>query len=221
MCGRFAITETLIRLISRFNFDAEDFEYIKRYNIAPSQAVPIILFRDGKRKMEMLKWGLVPFWAKEPKIGNKMINVRAESVKTKPGFKKSVRRRRCLVPATGFFEWERKGKEKIPYYIYLENEEPFAMAGIWDRWEDSDGNELETFAIITCVPNGLVENLHDRMPVILLPEDEEQWLDPKIQDEKNVIHLLKPYPADKMTMHRVSTLVNSYMNDVPECVEKV
>ena len=221
MCGRFVKKSTKEELRARFGFQnipSQDNLFDARYNIAPSQEHPIIVVSEDKRLVAGMKWGLVPYWSKDPKIGYKMINARAEGIHEKPSFKTPLRKRRCLVPADGFYEWHKAdSKTKIPYYFRLKSEQPFAFAGLWDVWEN-DGKKLRTFTIITTEPNELMEPIHNRMPVILAEKDEAKWLDPELTGVKDLLPLLQSYPSDEMECFRVSTIVNSPKNDVPECL---
>jgi putative SOS response-associated peptidase YedK len=187
----------------------------KRFNIAPTQLAPVIrVGEDGAREVEMLRWGLVPFWAKDPAVGTRMINARAESVEAKPAFRAAIRQRRCLVPATGFFEWKGAPGQKQPYAITLAQRPLFAFAGLWERWQPSEGAPLETFTIVTTEPNDSVAEIHDRMPVILPRESEEAWLR---GDAVEACKHLTPY-AGAMALRPVSRVVSSPKNDVPECL---
>lgn len=220
MCGRFTKKSSKEELRARFGFDdtSQDALFEARYNIAPSQEHPILIVSQDKRIVTMMKWGLVPHWSKDPKIGFKMINARSEGIDEKPSFKTPLRQRRCLVLADGFYEWHKvNNKTKIPYYFKLKSDQPFAFAGLWDLWE-KEGQTLKTFTIITTTPNQLIEPIHDRMPVILEEKDEAKWLDPEIKRSSDVIPLLKPYDSQEMECYRVSTIVNSPKNDVPECL---
>ncbi len=220
MCGRFTKKSSKEDLRKRFGFNdtSEDTLFEPRYNIAPSQEQPVLIVSQDKRIVTMMKWGLVPHWSKDPKIGFKMINARSEGIHEKPSFKTPLRERRCLVLADGFYEWHKPDKKtKIPYYFKLKSNEPFAFAGLWDVWE-KDGQTLKTFTIITTTPNQLMEPIHGRMPVILEEKDEAKWLDPEIRKPSDLIPLLKPYASDEMECFRVSTIVNSPKNDVPECL---
>lgn len=218
MCGRFSLGAP-IRVGQLFDLpnwpDAPP-----RYNIAPSQEVPAVIQNreTGVREFRPLRWGLVPSWAKDPAIGHRMINARSETAATKPAFRKSLRDRRCLILADGFYEWKREGPRKRPYYIRLRAGEPFAFAGLWDRWAPADGQPLETCTIVTTAPNELVQPIHDRMPVILPSSAYRLWLDPAMRDVGPVQALLKPYPADEMIAYPVSTRVNNPAYDTPECI---
>jgi putative SOS response-associated peptidase YedK len=174
---------------------------------------------ENQREMKSLRWGLIPFWAKEESIGNRMINARAESVPSKPTFKRPFARQRCLVLADGFYEWQKTGSVKQPYRITLQSGDLFAFAGLWDRWKKPDGEELQTFTIITTEANDLTRKLHDRMPVILSPEDYETWLDPTFHETDTLQKCLRPYPSNEMTCYPVSRMVNSPKNEDPRCIE--
>jgi putative SOS response-associated peptidase YedK len=201
---------------------------IARYNIAPMQLVAAVREREreGKRERELvpLKWGLVPYWADDPSVGNRMINARSETAATSAAFKHALQRRRCLVPADGFFEWKKIAPgAKQPMAIRSRDGAPLAMAGLWDRWrpKGDDGHPLETVTILTCPPNDLLKDVHDRMPVILEREEWAKWLDPAEQDPSRVTPMLNPYPAERMTMHPVGRWVNSVTNDDPRCIEEI
>jgi putative SOS response-associated peptidase YedK len=165
--------------------------------------------------------GLIPYWAKDPSIGNRMINARAETLTEKPAFKQLVGSRRCIIPADGFHEWRKERKRKVPMWVYLTSREPFGLAGLWDVWRNPDGTSVASFTIITTEPNELVRPIHDRMPVILRPADEEEWLDVSRTSFGKARSLLKPYPAELMDAHDVSILVNSAKYDGPECIQSV
>jgi putative SOS response-associated peptidase YedK len=226
MCGRFANTKELQRLISRFKFVVDDETQIPpRFNIAPSQDVPVIIEKEQTRHLKFMRWGLVPFWADDPKIGFKMINARSDKVAISGAFKHSLKRRRCLIPADGFYEWEKRGREKIPHLFRIKGGELFAFAGLWDRWEmkeninsNIDKVVLHTFTIITTDANNLVSSVHDRMPVILTADNEEDWLNTEFSDFDKLLQMLSPYPEEKMEMFEVSKIVNSPSNDTQECI---
>jgi len=193
-----------------------------RFNISPSQNSPTVIVNQDNRELKMMRWGLIPFWAKEASIGYKMINAKAETVHEKPSFRKSFKDKRCLVLADGFYEWTKTDKKnKIPFRFVLKTKEPFAFAGLWDAWKTPEGEMLLTFTIITTNANELMEPIHDRMPVILHEKDEALWLDPEFKDANKLTALLKPFPSDKMEAYRVSTIVNSPKNDTPKCIEPV
>lgn len=210
MCGRF----NLVRpgnLQFRFetNNDLEELE--PRYNIAPGQQILIV---TNHREMELVRWGLVPQWAKDATFGYRTINARAETILEKPAYRKPIRTQRCLIPATGFYEWQATPGGKVPYHIRLKGGAVFGLAGLYDTWHDPEGTELRTCTIITTSANELMSRIHNRMPVIVRPEDEERWLDPGITDPAEVMDLLRAYPAEEMEAYPVSTLVNSATNDL-------
>lgn len=210
-------------------FGVEQFlsDYTPRWNIAPSLEVPVIAAPKGRRSLDALRWGLVPFWADDPKIGYGMINARSETVASKPAFRAAWKhRRRCIVPATGFYEWQ-KGPEpkapKTPHWIHMADERPFAFAGLWETWKGKgeDAPPLHSFTILTTSPNPYVRHIHDRMPVILGEETEwARWLDPELPSDA-VADLLRSYPGEEMHAYPVSTYVNKPGNEGPECVEAV
>ncbi|WP_232718768.1 SOS response-associated peptidase [Bacillus sp. FJAT-45037] len=194
-------------------------DYQPRYNIAPSQPV-LSLISDGEnRRAGYLKWGLVPVWAKDPKIGHKMINARGETVDEKPAFKRLLKRRRCLIVADGFYEWKRTEEKKKPYRITV-NDGIFTFAGLWDRWE-SDDKEIVSCTILTTKPNEFMKEIHDRMPVILGGKDRNMWLDPSIEDKDILTQLIKAYPAKDMDAYEVSPLVNNPKNETSDCIRSI
>jgi putative SOS response-associated peptidase YedK len=168
-----------------------------------------------------MHWGLIPSWAADPSIGNRMINARAETLTESPSFKPLVDRRRCIIPADGFYEWRKEGKRKVPMWVYLNSLKPFGLAGLWDVWRKPDGKRVESFTIITTDPNELVRPIHNRMPVILRPEDEDQWLDASRTPFVKAKSLLKPYPEELMDAHDVSSIVNSAKYDGPDCIQPI
>lgn len=194
-----------------------------RYNIAPTQPVPAVLneWQEGKAQLELVHWGLIPSWAKDPSIGGRMINARAESLAQKPAFRAAFKRRRCLIPASGFYEWKKNpdGKTKTPMYIRMKDGRPFAFAGLWEVWHSEDGSQIKSCAIITGEPNELVKPIHDRMPVILLPQRYRDWLDPNERPADELMSMLKPYPPEQMQAYPVSRMVNNPKNDSPKCIE--
>ena len=220
MPGLFSQAIELEVLKNRFGFSAGGIVLNPSYNIAPRQEVPIVV-REDRSILKMMRWGLVPFWAKEESIGDNMINARAETVTQRLSFKNSFKERRCLVLADGFYDWkddEKKGS-KIPYRFVLKSREPFAFAGLWDIWKKPGGNMLLSFTIITTEANDLIHTIHNRMPVILSEKDEDIWLDQDMKDVNRLLPLLVPYPSDHIQAYKVSTLVNSPKNDSPECIE--
>ncbi|MDF2717959.1 MAG: response associated peptidase [Paenibacillus sp.] len=224
MCGRYTITISLEELLLRFHIDpAFPLYHRPRYNVAPGQLVPAIV-NDGERnRIGELKWGLIPQWAKDESIGSKMINARAETVAEKPAYRIPLERKRCLVPADGFYEWKRKddGKTKQPMRITLRNEAMFAMAGLYDIWTTPDGRKVSTCTVITTAPNRLMADIHDRMPVILRPEHEAVWLDRGMRDTSRLLDMLKPYPAEEMRAYPVAAGVGNVSNDGPECIREL
>jgi putative SOS response-associated peptidase YedK len=213
MCGRFAFFTTE-KINLRYGVESS-LKLEKNYNVAPGINQPVIIKND-KNEISLMKWGLVPFWAKDPVIGYKMINARAEEIEIKPSFRKPIRSQRCLIPANGFYEWQKinpEGKEeKIPFYIHQKNDEIFSMAGIYDYWHDSEGKEITSFAIITTTPNNLMSKIHNRMPVILNKKDENNWLD--WQTNLNIVlSLLKPYPENNIEAYPISFSVNNPQNN--------
>ncbi len=217
MCGRFTL-RTPAKAIATL-FDLEDVPELRpRYNIAPSQPIAAVRQdRSRQREFAMLHWGLIPFWADDPKIGYRTINARAETVATKPSFRAAFKKRRCLVIADGYFEWKKRDGKKQPYFFHLNDDRPFAFAGLWERWE-GDGEEIESCTILVTEANARQKAIHDRMPVILSPQDYDAWLDPDV-DGKRVEPLLRPYSHDDLETYRVSTTVNKPQNDVEECVQ--
>jgi putative SOS response-associated peptidase YedK len=221
MCGRFTLAEEIDVLQERFEFENTQIDFKPRYNIAPGQASPVVAM-NGSRRLLMMRWGLIPSWAKEVSIGFKMINARVETLSEKSSFKRLFKEKRCLVLADGFYEWKKteKTKTKIPVRFVLKSREPFAFAGLWDIWQSPEGHELCTFTIITTEANDIVKPYHDRMPVILEREAEGEWLNPKMSDIKSLSILLHPHLPELMDVYRVSSIVNSAQNDTPECIKK-
>jgi putative SOS response-associated peptidase YedK len=217
MCGRYTQTAAAEDLLSRFGLHEQGVTVRPRYNLAPSQEAPVVVNEDSKM-LRLMRWGLVPSWAKDSSIGDRMINARAETITEKPSFRRLVFRSRCLVPADGFYEWRKVGRGKVPMRMLLKSRELFSFAGLWDRWKKPDGTELESFTIITTEANDLIKHIHNRMPVILRLEDEERWLDPDLKETAELTSFLKPYPPDKMEAYSVSRMVNSPVNDIPECI---
>lgn len=219
MCGRFVRFISLEQFIKYFGLKPLG-ELPERYNIAPSEQVPAIrISPDGSRQLCLLRWGLIPSWAKEPPRG--LINARSETVSEKPSFRHAFKHNRCIIPTSGFYEWQKNGDRKTPYYIHMANNDPMAFAGIWDAWRSPQGEVIESCAILTTSANDLVAKLHDRMPVILQPETFDLWLDPEVQDTEKLAPLLSPYPAERITSYRVSAMVNSPANDSSECIDQV
>ncbi|PTM57518.1 SOS response-associated peptidase [Desmospora activa] len=223
MCGRFTLTVGLGEILERFQAEmADEWEHKPRFNAAPTQMLPVVRMDEesGTRTLTLMRWGLIPRWAKDRSIGNRLINARGETVDTKPSFRHSLRRARCIVPADGFYEWTSTSDgKKQPLRIILKGERLFAFAGLWDRWEDDEGGSVDSFTIITTRPNEKLAKVHNRMPVILHQEEEVSWLDTNIKNLDMVTALLEPYPAAEMELYPVSSLVNSPKNDQVKCID--
>jgi putative SOS response-associated peptidase YedK len=222
MCGRFTLKTTPEVLKDQFKLK-NAFKVKPRYNIAPSQQVAGVRMNgeEGDREGVLFRWGLIPAWAKDPAIGMKLINARAETVAEKPSFRGPFRHRRCLVLVDGYYEWQKVGRTKQPYLIRFGDERPFAFGGLWDRWTDPECSKIETCTLMTTEPNELMKPIHNRMPVIIQPQDYEMWLDPEVQKPEQVQHLLRPYPAKEMVAYPVSLRVNNPRNDDSDCLEPV
>ncbi len=219
MCGRFSLTLSAEKIEARFGV-AVPASYRPRYNIAPTQEILALIADVHGQRIESFRWGLIPQWAKDPKIGNKLINARAETLCEKPSFRDAAKQRRCLILADGFYEWRRTSQgKKIPVYIRLKSKEPFGFAGLWESWRSPEGQTLKTCTIVTTEPNELLAPIHDRMPVIVPKELEDFWLDPSPKARAELERLLRPYRAEELELFEVSSLVNSPANDQPGCVE--
>ena len=217
MCGRYSLIADLQDLARQFEFDAAGFENPPRYNVAPTQPVLTVTNRE-ERQAEYMRWGLIPSWAKDASIGNRMINARGETVAQKPSFRNALQRRRCLVLADGFYEWQKVGKSKRPMRIVMKSRKPFAFAGLWESWRDPQGETVRSCTIVTTEANYLLRPIHERMPVILPRELEEFWLDGDVIDSAALTDVLAPYPEDPMEVFEVSTLVNKATNNGPELI---
>ena len=219
MCGRFAFYTPKEAVANLFEVDC-DVELEPRYNIAPTQYSPVVrLDNDAQRELVMMRWGLVPFWAKDKTIGNRMINARAETVSEKPAFRSAYKRRRCLVMANGFYEWKRFDDQKIPYFIGMKDEQSFAMAGLWEQWTKGDDGILHTFTILTTSANEFMTGLHHRMPVILAPQNYAAWLGSEEQQAIEPDTLLRPYENEVMRAYAVGKMVNNARNEGPQLIE--
>jgi putative SOS response-associated peptidase YedK len=227
MCGRFTLSASPDQLGTLFELPEEPV-VVPRYNVAPTQPVAIVRTKANSeqpaaREWALTYWGLIPSWSKDPSIGAKMINARAETVAEKPSFRAAFKRRRCLVPANGFYEWQKNGKAKQPYYITMPDGDPFAIAGLWEYWEGPDGSALESCTLLTTTANAVMEPLHDRMPVIVRQEDYAQWLgngrDATPQSLDQLHHLLRPYDDDGLVAYPVSTYVNNARNEGAQCIQ--
>jgi len=219
MCGRYSLL-CIDDLGNRFRVNDPAIGFKSHFNIAPSTEQPVVVHGDGNALVPM-RWGLIPSWAKDPAIGHRMINARAETLPEKPAFRPLLKNRRCLVPASGFFEWKKDGAQKIPYYFFLKDAPLFAFAGLYDAWTSPGGLVIRSYTIITTGPNGLVAQVHNRMPAILLRENEERWVGQQPIAPADLTSLLAPCPVDAMAMHRVSGRVNTPVNDTPDIIEPV
>ncbi len=220
MCGRFTITASPDAIRKLLAYEERP-NFPPRYNVAPTQPVPIVRLEKGARHFVLVRWGLIPSWVKDPREFALLINARAEGIADKPSFRAAIRRRRCLVPADGFYEWQKTPRVKRPYYIRPRGGGPMAFAGLWETWTDRDGGEMESMAIVTCPANELLEPIHDRMPAILAPERFDAWLDAEKTDARAAAALLQPAPENLLEAYEISTRVNSVKNDGPELVEPV
>ncbi len=217
MCGRYTLRHDIQAIAQEFHV-APSLQSVPRYNIAPTQEVVSVL-QNGDAHLEVLRWGLIPSWAKEESIGSKMINARAETLAEKPSFKRLLHSKRCLVVADGFYEWKQEGRgPKTPMYITLKDGGLFAFAGLWDAWKNTDGQIIRTCTIITTEPNELMASIHTRMPAILPRDAREIWLDTALRDEHALLPLLAPYPADQMIVRPVSRLVNDPRREGAELI---
>lgn len=224
MCGRYSLYADYSALLERFNIEEvsiDESEYAPSYNIAPTHQVLAVVNDGTKNRLGMLRWGLIPPWAKDEKIGSKMINARAETAAEKPSFRNAFKKKRCLIIADSFYEWRRTDNHKTPMRIKLKSGEPFAFAGLWESWKSPEGKTISTCSILTTKPNDLMATIHDRMPVVLSKEAEKVWLDPKVDDPEVLGELLKPFDASEMEAYEVSSAVNSPKNNGPELIEKV
>ena len=219
MCGRFTLFEADKVLSKEFGVSGIP-PLSPRYNIAPSQPVAAVRAASAGagRELVLLRWGLIPSWSKDPSIGNRLINARAETVRDKPSFRGAFRRHRCLIPANGFFEWQRQEHGKQPYFVRMRDERLFSFAGLWDRWESPDKGVIETFTILTTAANTVLAPIHDRMPVILPPAEYARWLDPEFLDADSLAPLLVPFPPEDMLAFPVSPRVNAPSVDDMKCI---
>ena len=219
MCGRFTLTINPANLKDAFTAFSFPAQFAPRFNISPTQPI-LAIPNDEKNKADFFLWGLIPSWAKDTSFASRLINARGETLAEKPSFRGAYKYRRCLIVADGFYEWQDTGgKKKVPHHIFMKSRQPFAFAGLWEDWQSPDGGRLKSCTIITTTPNDVVAPIHKRMPVILPPAAYETWLDPRPRND--LLSLLKPYPAEEMDAHPVSTLVNNPKNDRAECVVPV
>ncbi|MCM3594681.1 SOS response-associated peptidase [Metabacillus idriensis] len=223
MCGRYTLFSEYADLVDRFHIGAaiEEDEYVYSYNIAPSHEVLSVINDGTQNRMGFLKWGLIPPFAKDEKIGYKTINARAETLADKPSFRNAFRKKRCLVLADSFYEWKRQEGGKTPMRIKMKTGEPFGMAGLWESWKSPNGKTIYSCTVITTEPNELMSSIHDRMPVILKPEDEERWLDPSIHDPDDLRPILKPFDETQMEAFEVSSEVNSPKNNGVHLIREI
>lgn len=219
MCGRFTLTVNPAEQQEPFNNFTFPEKFAPRFNIAPTQPI-LAIPNDDQFTADFFVWGLIPMWAKDPNIGSRLINARAETLPEKPAFRGSLKYKRCLILADGFYEWKTvEGKKsKTPFFIHMKDRKPFAFAGLWDSWNSPEGSQIKSCTIITTEPNELMSLLHNRMPVILHPRDYDKWLDPSPQTPDQLMPLLKPFPDDAMDAYPVTPLVNKPANDLPELV---
>ncbi|MDM5212833.1 SOS response-associated peptidase [Peribacillus sp. RS7] len=222
MCGRFTLFTDIEEIKERFNIQGPfDEEYQFSYNIAPSHSVLSVINDGARNRLGYLRWGLIPFWAKDEKLGYKMINARAETIAEKASFKNAYKKKRCLIIADSFYEWKKEPGRKIPMRIKLKNHAPFGMAGLWESWKSPEGINIYSCSVITTVPNELMTSIHDRMPVILKPEDEKDWLNPSINDPAFLQQYLKSFDSEQMEAFEVSTDVNSTKNNSPNLIQQI
>ncbi|GGH18383.1 SOS response-associated peptidase [Paenibacillus segetis] len=222
MCGRYTITVTMEELMIRYMTDDSTLgHYGPKYNVAPMQYIPAIINTGSSNRIGQLRWGLVPSWAKDDKNASKLINARSETLLEKPSFKHLISTRRCIIPADGFYEWKKQANGKQPMRIVMSDGSIFSMAGLYDIWVDAEGKKTSTCTIITTTPNRLMEEIYDRMPVILRPEDEGDWLGRNNNDVQSLMALLKPYDASKMSAYPVSSAVGNVRNDSKELIEQL
>lgn len=220
MCGRFAQRSNPKRLAKEFKVaDVPDLE--ARYNIAPTQEVLGVLGSADGREMKFFKWGLIPSWAKDTSMGARLINARSETVDEKPAFREAFKKRRCIIPADGFYEWQRTAGRKQPFFFQMKDERPFGFAGLWEKWQGVGGQTIESCTILTTEANQTLSPVHDRMPVILAPDDYELWLDEDVRKRELLKDLLRPYPAKEMMSYPVGTAVNSPRNQGSELIERM
>ena len=220
MCGRFTLISSVSDLQLKFGFAMEPADVRPRYNVAPTQQV-LTVVNDGERRGELMRWGLVPSWAKDVKIGSRMINAVSETAASKPAFRSAFRRRRCLVLADGFFEWRKEGKQRIPLYFSQKSGEPMAFAGLWENWKSPEDEWIRSCTILTTAANSFIEPVHNRMPVILSAETVPLWLDPLTEAPENLQPLMLPAPSEVLDVREVSPTVNNVRNDNPGCIDAV
>ena len=209
MCGRFLLLTDLSIITESFSIHNIAGEYMTGNNISPGQQIAALIRKDGQNRLVNYRWGLIPWWAKDPSIGNRMKNARAETISEKPAFSYAFKQRRCLIIADGFYEWQKLGREKKPFYFHLISEVPFGFAGLYETWISPDRQQINTCTIITTESNELIKPIHERMPVIVPKEFELEWIDPENQNKKELLSILKPYPSNEMEMSDVRTAAMS------------
>lgn len=219
MCGRFALSSDSEEIKQRFNLRTVDADLSPHYNIAPGTMIPVILSSQPDIAV-LAKWGLIPAWAKDPKVGYRMINARSENIMDRPAYRRPFISQRCLIPSSGFYEWQKTAAEKIPYFICRKDRSLFAFAGLYDIWKDAEGYPVTSCTILTTEPNSVVAKIHNRMPVILEKDDERQWLDERLHDAQVLETFLKPYPGDSMDAKPVSKAVNNPDNDSRQVIRE-
>ena len=217
MCGRYAITSAPEAIRRLFGYDEQP-NFPPRYNVAPTQPVPIVRIFEGRRQFALVRWGLIPAWVKDPRGFSLLINARGESLGDKPAFRAALRYRRCLFPADGFYEWRREGERARPYYVRPTAGGPMAFAGLWENWMGPNGEEMETAAIVTTRANRMLATIHPRMPAIVPPAAFDLWLDSRSVDAATAAALIGPAPEDMLAFHEVSPAVNSAANDTPDLI---
>ena len=220
MCGRYTVTSAPEAIRALFRY-AEQPNFPPRYNVAPTQPIPIVRLVNGERHFALVRWGLLPSWVKDPKSFTLLINARGESAAEKPAFRAAMKRRRCLIPADGFYEWQKAGERKRPFYVHAKSGKPLAFAGLWETWTGPNGEELETGTIVTTAANKTLAPIHDRMPVIVPPDGFDLWLDTANVDAKTAAALIAPAPENLLEAFEISTAVNRVANDNPKLIEPV
>lgn len=221
MCGRFVTVIPYEELKQIFDLIESSSRTEPRYNVAPTQQVPVVRSNCEHNALVPMKWGLIPSWSKDSTIASHTINARCETVAEKPAFRHAIKYNRCIIPVSGFYEWLHTGGSKTPHYIHLSDNSPMSLAGIWEPWKAPDGQEIETFSILTTTSNSLISPLHDRMPVILQPADYNLWLSKSMHHPQELTHLYQPFPDEKMALYEVSNLVNNPRFDSPSCIVRV
>jgi putative SOS response-associated peptidase YedK len=219
MCGRYALA-FIQGFRTRFEVIDLQAKLEPRFNIAPSEEAPVIIHETVNKAVTM-RWGLIPSWAKDMKIGNRLINARGETIDKRPAFRVALKKRRCLVPTTGFYEWKKQGDAKIPYYLHLKDDSIFAFAGLYEHWKAPDGKNVQSYTIVTTLPNVVAGEIHNRMPVILRREEEATWIAEGPLEDDALERILQPYPSQEMDSHRVSQDVNNPRNEGEDLIQPV